>query len=77
MATITATTGIYNHRIFINGILHLSIKIEELVGVQSYKNEPTKYSIDYYLRTGIIKTEYDREDTWKGILLLLYEKRIA
>lgn len=77
MPQITVSTGIYKHRILINGIAHLSINIDELVGIQSYHDELNKFTIEYYLKTRTIKCEYDREDTWKEILKLLHEKRIA
>ena len=55
-------------RVVINDILHLSVDLSELVGIQSYKYDDCRFCIDYYLKTTQIETWYTKEEEWKAIL---------
>lgn len=57
-----------NLRIKINGLLHLSIKLEDLIGIQSWIVSDSKYCIEYYTRGSKILCEYDNKKIWKYIL---------
>lgn len=61
-------------KIFINDILHVVIKQDEVIGLQSWiSGEKRKlYHIEYYFRqNGYFYSEYDCYDKWKNILGLL------
>jgi hypothetical protein len=54
--------------VLINGIPHLSLDREKLVGFQSWK-ENTRYTIEWTFSEGaVIITEYDDKDKWSAIL---------
>lgn len=55
-------------RIFINDVLHLSLDISELVGIQSYHYGDYRFAIDYNMKTTLIETWYVNEEMWKDIL---------
>lgn len=55
-------------KVSINGTLHLSIKMDELVGVQSWKFKDSKHTIEFTTKTGSIIAEYDSENLWKEVL---------
>lgn len=56
-------------RIYINDALHLLIKLENLIGIQSWINRKNNYSIEYSMKDGAeILSEYDDLDLWKSIL---------
>jgi hypothetical protein len=55
-------------RVYINDILHLSIDIRELVGIQSYKYGDYKFAIDYNMKTTLIETWYTHKEDWEKIL---------
>ncbi len=54
-------------RIYINDILHLNIRLSELLGIQSWQ-WPANFFIEYTSRGGTILTEYTNVDTWISIL---------
>lgn len=62
-----------NIKIFIDGILHLSIKHDELIGFQSWilGDDEKIYCIEYYTKSKDILTEYNNFEKWKSILGLL------
>ncbi len=66
-------------KIFINDILHLSIKQKQLVGIQSWimgYDADRKYCIEYTLKTSVVLSEYDDAEKWKSILDLLNKNDI-
>ncbi len=62
-----------NLKIYINDIIFLSIKHNQLIGFQSWilGQEIKKYCIEFYTTSGDILTEYDDCSKWKDILKLL------
>lgn len=58
----------YAIRIFCNDLLHLHIRRNEFMGLQSWK-DGDKYSIEYTLRDGkSILSEYALKESWESIL---------
>lgn len=55
-------------KIYINDTLHLSINISELVAIQAYKYDNSRFCIDYYMKSTIVDTWYSYFDDWKAIL---------
>lgn len=58
-------------KIFINGILHIAIEQNKLIGVQSWKMGSGFYIIRFYTPTRKITCEYDSYEKWEKILGLL------
>lgn len=67
-------------KIYINDLIHLLIKKDEFIGIQSWIMEykligfiqiTPKYFIEYITKTRNILTEYDDIEKWKAILALL------
>ncbi|MBX2907695.1 MAG: hypothetical protein KF744_16740 [Taibaiella sp.] len=58
-------------RIFINGYLHLSLKVRELVGLQSWGTDDGLFKIEYITRTNRILAEYTDRNLWQRILKAL------
>lgn len=55
-------------RIKFGDVLHVLIWRSKLLGVQSWRYGPKKFSIEYAMMGGNILTEYDDETKWKTIL---------
>lgn len=55
-------------RIYINGLLHISVDISELVGIQSWKFGIYRFSIEYIFKTTSIETWYTEREIWEAIL---------
>jgi len=64
----------YTISILINGVPHVSIKKDELIGIQSWIEHETLYFIEFTLRSGLIETEYDSKEKWLSVLKLLGSK---
>jgi hypothetical protein len=72
-------------RISINGITHLQLKYEGLIGFQSYiddapvfcndslKVKSKVYFIEFYYdnNSNVIKCEYSKEELWKEVIRLV------
>lgn len=66
-------------KIFIDDLLHVSIKRTELIGLQSWLTDEENgcwYYIEYILKNREILTGYDKRDTWTKILTLLDKENI-
>jgi hypothetical protein len=64
-------------KIYINDILHISIKRSSILGYQSWINAPAgMYFIEYTTDGREILTEYDDVEKWKSILKLLNKASI-
>lgn len=61
-------TTLYHLRITISGLLHFSIKLDQLIGIQSWIVSNSSFRIEYYTKTGKITCEYDDELKWTTIL---------
>lgn len=57
----------------INGTIHLMLRQDELIGVQSWieGDNDDKYCIEYYTKSNTILCEYDDISKWKDILNML------
>lgn len=72
--TITLVVHNLYIRIYINGLLHLAIKEENLVAIQSYvSGTDARYCIDYILKDSYITSNYDTREKWQAVLKLLDE----
>lgn len=61
-------------RIYIDDLLHLQFIKEEYIGHQSWKENSTKFCIEYYLKNGnTILSEYTSIEKWKNIIKILEE----
>lgn len=59
-------------KIYFNDTLHLLLRRDPIVGIQSYKNGYLSFRIDYHLRDGsTVETEYDKRETWEAVLQAL------
>lgn len=60
-------------KIFMGGIVHLVIRQDQLIGIQSWVlgDEHGTYWIEYTLKDREILTAYDEFDKWKTIMELL------
>jgi len=54
-------------RVYIKGLLHLSIDISELVGIQSYTYN-NRWHIDFITKTNVIECWYTNKQIWETIL---------
>jgi hypothetical protein len=67
-------------KIYIDDVLHLIFKQEELIGVQSWVagdgDKVRKYYIEYYTKTQTILTEYDEQEKWYKILKKLDDENL-
>lgn len=62
-------------KVHINKQLHLAIKRNELIGIQSYVDGNTRlFVIEYTTRSGIIKCEYVERDQWTNLCKQVDEK---
>lgn len=66
-------TTLYHLRVTISGLMHLSVKLDELVGIQSWIVSNASFRIEYYTKTGKITCEYDDKLKWITILKALQE----
>ena len=57
-------------RIYIDGILHLSL-LHEGIQIQSWKEGKDWYCIEFHTQQGKILAEYDDKDKWSKILSLI------
>jgi len=55
-------------RVYIDGILHLSINITELVGIQSYTWMDDRWHIDFITKTNKVECWYTNKNLWEEIL---------
>lgn len=59
-------------RLYMNGKLHLHLKLLDLVGFQSWIHGETEYFIEYYFETrDKITTVYGSRELWEKVLDIL------
>lgn len=68
MPTVTAKIVSDKLRIYIDGIIHLSIDITELVAIQAYTFNDDRWHIDFTMKTTQVETWYTTRDLWESIL---------
>lgn len=76
MSRVKVVSGFYNTQIFIDDLLHLSVKTEKLNGVTSYIKGENSYAIELYAGQKII-CEYATRALWEEILKQLVDNKIA
>jgi hypothetical protein len=65
-------------KIYINGIVHLLLKKEALLGFQSWiVGDGLRYCIEFQLRGGAVLADYDSRELWTEILKLLDEAALC
>lgn len=71
---ITSKINPFSLRIYINDILHVSIKRSSLVGTHAWKERDQEWWIEYRFRDGqSLKSMYDTEEKWVGVAKCLDE----
>lgn len=60
-------------KLYINELLHLYIKKDDLTGLQSWIEGSDKQSfhIEFYTKNGEIECVYDSKEKWENILKLI------
>lgn len=74
--SITSYRDFQSFKIFINGLLHIEIRMDNHDGIQSWYDGTTKkvYYIEFYRKIGNpIRCGYDLEENWRKILELINE----
>lgn len=72
--TITSKRHYEQLKIYINGCIHLHLKLLDLIGFQSWIHGEKEYFIEYYFSGGNkITTAYGEKDRWISILKILDE----
>jgi hypothetical protein len=71
----TITTKGNYVKIFINGLLHFSIKYNDIISIQTWIMSNGWYCIEYYVKgkEESILSEYDDFEKWSAIVKLLNE----
>lgn len=65
-------------RIYINGSLHLQLRLPDLVSVHSYIDKSLVFYIEYYfVRTDKMVTTYWEREPWIEMLKILEENLLA
>lgn len=54
--------------IYINDLIHFTIRRDPLIAIQSYKNGHLSYKIEYETNEKTIVTEYNNKEIWEAIL---------
>ena len=70
---VTCSSTGNNLKIFINGLLHLSVNIYEIRGLKSEIQSPHWFTISYYVKETEIECQYGNKQIWTDILTLLNE----
>lgn len=61
-------------KIYIDNILHVQFKQQDFEGIQSWKEGPNWFDIEYYIKNRSMLTAYDDVNKWKEILKLIDER---
>lgn len=70
MTTVTSYITDTTMRIYINDLLHVSLKLSALLGINSWieGDNQDQYFIEYTLVGGVIQCEYNTEAKWVSVL---------
>ena len=61
-------------KIYINGLIHLNIKLLDLLGFQTWIHGEKEYFVEYYYKDGSkITTAYGEKDIWEKVLKIIEE----
>lgn len=55
-------------KIFINDLLHVQFRAEELYSLQTWMEGKEQFWIRYYLKSGVMNCYYYNQDLWKSII---------
>jgi len=58
-------------KIYINGQLHLQLKLLDLIGLQSWIHGENEYFIEFYFVSGKITSAYGDKERWSKVLELI------
>lgn len=58
-------------KILINGILHISFRLDTYTGSVSYIDSGKGYCIEIYSNGQMIKSEYDTKEKWVEVLKVM------
>lgn len=78
MLNVKITVADNQVKIYLNEIIHLLIKQDQLVGIQSWTTgeEYKTYWIEYTLKTREILSGYEGPELWKAILMQLDQHQV-
>ena len=65
---IECVTTMTHLRVYIQGLLHLSIRLNDIEGIQSWIVSDKNYRIVYYMRGREIVSEYEKRSNWETVL---------
>lgn len=68
MPSISAKVVSDKFRIYIDDLVHVSINIPDLVGIQAYAWSDDRWHIDFYTKTTTIECWYTNKQIWEDIL---------
>jgi len=73
--TFTASVKDNAVKIYINNVLHISLKQEDIIGFQSWVDgiDTKRYIIEFYTKGVTFTTGYNEHEKWKTILKALDE----
>jgi hypothetical protein len=73
MAKFKLTTKGDYFKVYIDGLLHLALKKDEVKGVQTWATDGdiNPFKIEFYSHFGEVLIEYDTLDKWKRMLKLV------
>lgn len=58
-------------KIYFNGLLHLHLKLNDLVGIQSWIHGEKEYYIEYTFKEGKVTSAYEDRGRWEEVLAIL------
>ncbi len=69
----TAKTDDNHFKVYINGLIHLCIKTDDIIGIQSWMepDETSRYYIKFYTKTANVVCKYNDLFKWKSMLQLI------
>ncbi len=67
----------YFIKVYVNGLLHVMVKRNEFVGISSWSDGNSKYSIEYHTNQTSILTEFDSRENWERVLVVLNENIVS
>lgn len=69
MIKVTSTCEQDYLKVYFNEVLHLSLYIGDLVGVQGYVESASWYCVEYTFKgKAMIRSQYDNKEVWSEVL---------
>jgi hypothetical protein len=66
--TPTVTITHYSIKVYFGEHLHLYAAMKDFIGIESWKDSPTNFSIKFAMKGGSIHCQYDDRERWLSIL---------